>query len=149
MLKDRPGLDEQQSVLENDSAHVSGQACLIVREVKNGVLTTSSLELLKKVASKTEWAELERKLTVKAALIYPKSHMYKDYDSWAEAVKMEQPKNQMITETTVERHCILDNPPGPWLKLEFNAFRGPLLKARKEAKSASSPQEKYLKALIN
>lgn len=64
-----PTLDQSRG-----DGHMKGSAKVLLKEVKNGVLTSSSLALLKAAATPEEWTELKLLLRVKAAMIYPRSN---------------------------------------------------------------------------
>ena len=74
--KDIPTINEKKGWEEDfkfEDGHLRGQFFLITQQVRNGILTDSSLKLLATVSSSIEWMELKLKLKVKAAMIYPKS----------------------------------------------------------------------------
>ena len=58
-----------------DEGHVIGDFMLLESQIKNGILTSTTLSILKNCSSNQEWGELLRKVRIKAGMIFPKSLM--------------------------------------------------------------------------
>ena len=75
-----------------DEGHVLGDFMLLERQIKNGILTSTTLSILKNCSSSKEWGELLRKVRIKAGMIFPKSLMI-DYNSGGDAHDYTPSKN--------------------------------------------------------
>ena len=67
-----------------DEGHVIGDFMLLERQIKNGILTSTTLSILKNCSSNQEWGELLRRVRIKAGMLFPKSLMI-DYTSGGDA----------------------------------------------------------------
>ena len=122
---------------KTDEGHIHGTFCLLEREIKNGVLTSSNLSILKKCCSNLEWGELKKKVRIKAAMVYPRSLMveYKDNRTPAEwegelrshALAKEK---RITTLCDMSGHRVEDRRPGPWVRYPLSRFIEPLVSVR-------------------
>lgn len=124
---------EEVRIAKGDETHIKGRFGLTSRHVTNGILTFASLSLLSNVASPNEWGELQSKLRVKAAMIYPKSRMVvyngdRSFEDWQN--KACQHEGSLDTYCSLKGHGVHDTRPGPWLKFPLARFISPLLKER-------------------
>ena len=55
-----------------DKTHLDGGICLLNRQIKNGIITSHSLEILKAVSTDKEWSELINKIKVDVIIGYRK-----------------------------------------------------------------------------
>lgn len=125
---------------KTDDGHIRGTFCLLEREIKNGVLTSSNLSILKKCCSNQEWGELKKKVRIKAAMIYPRSKMieYRDHMTnkthaeWEAELRSRALANEkrVTTLCNIEGHIVEDRRPGPWVRLPLSHFIEPLVSVR-------------------
>lgn len=128
---------DNESFKEDDS-HIKGQFMLLEKEIKNGILTSTILAILKNVCSSQEWGELMRKIRIKAAMIYPRSQMMEyegpqTFVEWQEALR-KQPR-RLTTIFDISGHSVQDRRPGPWVKFPLKTFISPLVEARMKLKA--------------
>ena len=128
---------DNESFNEDDS-HIKGQFMLLEKEIKNGILTSTILGLLKNVCSNQEWGELMRKIRIKSAMIYPRSQMMEyegpqTFVKWQEALR-KQPR-RLETIFDISGHSVQDRRPGPWVKFPLKTFISPLVEARMKLKA--------------
>lgn len=128
---------DNESFKEDDS-HIKGQFMLLEKEIKNGILTSTILAILKNVCSSQEWGELMRKIRIKAAMIYPRSQMMEyegpqTFVEWQEALR-KQPR-RLTTIFDISGHTVQDRRPGPWVKFPLKTFISPLVEARMKLKA--------------
>ena len=127
---------DNESFTEDDS-HIKGQFMLLEKEIKNGILTSTIMSILKNVCSSQEWGELMRKIHIKAAMIYPRSQMMEyegaqTFVKWQEALR-KHPR-RLTTIFDISGHCVQDRRPGPWVKFPLKTFISPLVEARMKFK---------------
>eukprot|EP00210_Caulerpa_lentillifera_P009463 g9023.t1 len=121
---------------------------VLIKEVKNGVLTSSSLCGLRAAASPEEWTEIKESLRVKAAMIYPKSNLADNYKEWQSLMKQcEAAKRSRNLRSFCTTQGFVDSSPTPWFKVPLGPFIAPLLELRRDAPNKQS--RKYYKMLVN
>lgn len=119
--------DEIESPLER--THINGGFCLINREIKNGILTAESYNILKKVSTRSEWKELSQKLKIDVLAGYKSS----DKVSPSEYVKIvTNPHLRGAFECKDGDE--IDNRTRAWVGLPLSGFIKPLLAVRKSYK---------------
>jgi hypothetical protein len=112
---------------EIDIAHIQGDIVLTTKQVERAVLTQASLDVIRKVATNSEWKEIKN-LKVDALVFYPKSKEL-SLDDWVAhdiGKVARDPDTKMLIDKR-SRH---------WCRIGLREFIGPLKKARKEYKSA-------------
>ena len=116
------GYEQQQE--GDSSAHIQGSSRLMRNEVKNGVLTSSSLALQRCKPPPAEWTELLSVLRVKAATIYPKSTQEPSY-TWAQRVLADKDRCRLRTFAYRRAHGLVDSRPGAWMQVPLKALLAP------------------------
>ena len=137
---DSPEIDPDAKTDESfasDDGHVKGSFMLLEKQIHNGILTSSSLSILRCCSSDKEWGELKSKIRIKAAMIYPKSLRVEytgntSYKAWLEACETRSGK--IYSYSDIKGHHVHDERVGPWLEFPLSRFISPLLKKRKEFK---------------
>lgn len=127
---------DKESSSEDDS-HIKGQFMLLENEIKNGILTSTIMSILKNVCSNQEWGESMRKIRIKSAMIYPRSQMMEyegthTFVNWQEALR--KTPRRLTTIFDISGHCVQDRRPGPWVKFPLKTFISPLVEARMKFK---------------
>ena len=140
------GWGYEQPEGESGSAHIQGSSRILRKEVKNGVLTSSSLALLQAAATTAEFHELLAVLRVKAATIFPKSSQEFGFLPWVKRVLADKDRCRLRTFAYRRAHGLVDTRPGAWMQVPLKPLLSPLLEARH---AASGQRAKYIKLVIN
>lgn len=137
-----PKLDDGDD--SRGSAHVGGQSSILAKEIINGILTSTSLYLIKSAVTPNEWADLQKKIKVKSAQIFPRRSKRENWDDWKAAIRKKP--NRLSTFGKIEGHGINDSETGAWFAVELRDFVAPLLEERF---LKINEEGKYIKSLIN
>ena len=144
--------EKRENESERDDAKIEGEFCLLRRELKNGIITSDILEIIKKVATNKETRELLDCKVVTAAF-YSKDDYVSDHEEWVKEMA------EIVDEQRYKK--AIDNRPYLWTTLPIGDFVKPLIEERakwkdikknskdsKEADEANAKQEN-LKLFIN
>lgn len=128
--------NEAEDVLER--THIDGGFCLLNRQIINGIITTSSLEVLKAVSTGKEWSELLDK--VKVDLIIG----YRTKDKVTVEEYLEKIDNCEKGFKSVNGDSEVDIRSKMWVKVPIKDFIQPFLNLRKKyKKQKEKPGDKW------
>jgi hypothetical protein len=115
---------------EVGTSFVEGDFVLLRRQIKNGIITSDILEILKKVSTSKELKEWMN-LDVVAACMWKKSDMVESSKDWISSMKNFDGEYYFDSKT----QSIKDTRSRKWFPLKLADFVGPLILERKKIKS--------------
>ncbi|MBL1210630.1 hypothetical protein [Geminocystis sp. GBBB08] len=127
-----PSIDDTKD--EISESHIKGEFGIYLNEIKNGILTHHSLEMLKAIASNSEWGELMDKLEIVSGVVYLKSHQCNSFEEYQEKVLSTQGKIKTVKRKK-QAWYIQDDRPLYWYPIPLGEFINPLIVERKKAKN--------------
>jgi len=116
---------------ELDKTHIDGGFCMVTRELLNGILTTESLDICRKVMSNKEWSEFKSKVKVDVVTGYLKSDRVSAKE-YVDVVSNPETRGEF---NVVKGDCEVDNRTHKWFGVELKDFINPFAKQRKVYKS--------------
>lgn len=117
-----------------DEGNIKGEFGIYLNEIKNGILTHHSLQMLKAFANNKEWGELLDNLQIISGVIYLKSHQCKTFEEYREKVLASTGHIKTVKRKT-RAWYIKDDRPLYWYPQPIGEFINPLIQQRKEAKT--------------
>jgi hypothetical protein len=128
---DDEGVESAESEL--DKTHIDGGFCMVTREILNGILTTESLDICRKVMSDKEWNEFKSKVKVDVITGYLKSDRV-SAEEYVEVLSNPKTRGQF---DIISGDSEVDNRTRKWFGVELKGFIQPFAAQRKAYKKQS------------
>ncbi|MEJ1929544.1 hypothetical protein WDZ92_04595 [Nostoc sp. NIES-2111] len=134
---------------DNDLAHIPGEFALIRNQIRNGIITTDILRVLRSVATNSELKQL-LDLEVVCAVAYLKDDQLTTVDEWTSAVITD--RGQLYNKDGRHGNS-RDTRTRAWVALPLESFIGKLVNERgllkKEKTTEANAKQETLKLFVN
>lgn len=111
---------------------------LAQKELQHAVITSDTLELLKKLSTLQEWKDI-KKLKVETAVFYSKGDRLNTIEEWTDHVLSDQGSLHY----DVDQQTPVDTRTQAWCSLPLSGFVGALLDKRAEIKQSAALNQQY------